>query len=281
MKLNSPTFKTRLSLAIGVAIVGILVAWRGLSRSLPQPLPSSSGSSSVANAASPSSTPASAVDWTETRWGVLLTASQMTFEVHPTEKSLPRVINEAGQHLQELAYGLRESEAAIEPARINLLRERFERHLQIILSASYDEWLKQINELRGSFTAPPGEEGGQPAREQWIKQAGAFLLAPLSIDSMSIRPLYLHGEKIEYPDPPVWGTAIYRGPYGAPDDPAAAKVDVYEALVPMQMHVGPAGRDKRMNVGFSYFWSDDRQTWIPFNMQVYTDDGGTFRMFAF
>jgi len=273
--MSRATIRPRSVLAVTFAVVGVALAFRALSRNLPASTPVEGGATASAGDPSDTATRSSnEPSWTE--WYV--PAAMMRFEVDPTAQTVESVASLAATRVREEAEALPQDQS-VDSHRLQRLIDRFERHFRIIIAADYDGWLDQVRLLGGS----PGKIGTAEviSRERFTAQADAFRLVPLSLESLRLRPLMINGRTIDYgPRPNIWGHALYRGDYGVPSDPEAASLDIYEILIPMQMRV-TSGTDKPMNVGFSYFWSAERDTWVPYELQFYTDQGGQFTMFVF
>ncbi len=275
----SQLLRPRYVLAGAFMFIGVAFAFRALTRSLPQTSsPPVSASTAAPRAGNSADEAATRPEWTQ--WYV--PAAEMRFEVTPTETRLDSIVADAAS-LARKQHDSLPTDHRLEDDRLEALLERFRRHFRIILAGDYDGWIGQVVELGGSpdKTTGVGDEPGFFPRERFVAQASAFRLAPLSLESLRVRPLMIAGEAIDHgPRPGIWGQALYRGEYGTPEDVESARLDVYEVLLPMKMLVD-TGTDKPMNVGFSYFWSEERATWVPYKMQFYTDQGGKFVMFVF
>jgi len=74
---------------------------------------------------------------------------------------------------------------------------------------------------------------------------------------------------------------VVRPLYGGPEDPEGAGATIYEIIISMKLKSMEGRPDNNMNAAFSYFWSSDRDIWVPYRLRSYTDRGGMFFTYAY
>ena len=265
----------KLLAAVVVLALGAVVLWRGLGQSLKAAPPPEEPWAAAAEAGSEADAPLA-------EHPHLIASEEMTFDTRPTAQSVAEVAEDAAERLLDVAPQKLGGESGLETARLYGLADVFERHLAVILAGDYDAWMAFIESTGSEWPSAAGEEGGPPTRERFASAAEAFRLAPLSVGDVTVRALHLGGEEIEHP--PFYGgqvSPMVRGPY-SPPDPAAARVDVYEVIVPAQASSRRASADgQKVNLGFAYWWSRERSRWVPFSLKFYKDGGATTVSFFF
>ncbi len=201
-------------------------------------------------------------------------AANMTFNERPTSDSVPRVARAAAETLAEAAPAQLVGDAALPQPLVRNLADTFERHLAVILSADYDEWLSFAESVGATFTAPAGEEGGPPTRETFASRAKSCRLAPVNTRHVSVRPLALKGREVEHDS--IGGSIVGKAfsDYGAPEPDSA---DIYEIIIPMKLdRLRDSAPERKMNMCFAYAWSRQLQRWDPCGFTGQTDLGAQY-----
>jgi len=247
---------------IAIAIIGVFIAWRTLDRTLFFTAPSESNNSGAPLPSTPGYTSAVDVD----------------FDAFPNAKNVVEIVKRVAARSRALAEQM--DAASLRVSQLAALEDRIARHLQIILTGSYDQWLAQLSELRNRMgVGPLEEEDWPPPRKQWEKQAKTFRMAPLSVEQMTIRSLYLDGQELKHERTPFFvNSNPDRSPYRIEVD---TRDRVIEALIPMRMDVSGDEEDRPVTCGLAYQWSDKILDWIPFRIAIYSDVGGKFRFPVF
>ncbi len=257
--MSSGTIK--LTLAAVVCFAGVVIAYRAYTTNLVAPAPE------------PEPPVSASPDYEEIMPG-FVTAEHMTFNERPTPDSVPRVARDAAETLLSAAPTQLNADAALSEPRLLALADTFERHLSVILSADYDEWLSFAASVGVTFTAPAGEEGGPPTPERFASRARSCRLAPINTDHVSARPHALKGREVEYDS---IGTSMFGAAFSDYGAPPSDSADVYEIIIPMKLErVRDSAPERKMNMCFAYAWSRQLQRWIPCGLTGQTDVGAHY-----
>lgn len=195
-----------------------------------------------------------------------------TFTIKPTEKTAPDVAQEIGERVFALAEAL-SGEGRLDSYRAGRLREAVARQMSIMLLADYEEWRRRALEYGPPEKVLPEKAAEPDYRELWERCASKMKLAPLSIEHVTVRPLCLNGEMIEYPRAAAmfraWPSLSARYPQ---KDPQAYKLDVYEALIPVHYTSAESTKpDTPIHLGVSFWWDEEHGRWTPYDLVGYAD----------
>ncbi|RMD61818.1 MAG: hypothetical protein D6824_07595 [Planctomycetota bacterium] len=201
-----------------------------------------------------------------------LSLSAQMFTVKPREETVQEVSTEVGDRVGAAAEAL-PGRFRLDSRRARLLREAVARQLHIVLTGDYDAWLERALEYGPPEQILPEKATDAEYREIWERCASKLRLAPLSIDHVAVRPLWLRGERIEHAAAQAmfraWPSLSARYPK---KDPKAHRLDVYEALIPLYYTSAESTEpDTPIVLGVSFWWDEAHGRWTPFDLVGFAD----------
>lgn len=159
--------------------------------------------------------------------------------------------------------------------------------LRLFLVPDLDEWINVVvresfqESDRTAYEAPVVQNrpsflnGLGPTPEfvdLWTASTENSDLAPLSLDDVSVRALWIDGREIAHEgEPRLTIGSICWGDYRTPSDPKTAGMTAYEALVPIiYRHMGSKDPDLKTVLGIAYRWDQEYHRWAPLHIKQYS-----------
>lgn len=189
----------------------------------------------------------------------------------PTEETKNELINAARDRAME-----KMSESNIPSAAKQNLADAFRERLQSVIDPDYT----RDRAARIARGQPPITDKIEP--DGWRNQFAVFELSGFDTARLEVRQIFNDGEWIA-PNPyqdEGFGTSTSQLSgeiaYPVPSDPEAAKLDVWEVRMPMEVHGPFEDQPNVALVGFRFVWHNDRQQWIPYGNTMYKPQGTTY-----
>jgi len=249
--------RTRLALAVLIAAVGLVVAWRALARFRSGPRPSGPVPVEVAPQAR-----------------ALLASIEL--DARPAEETASDLVAQAASRVRDVATGQKIT-ALGAGDRLNDLLRAFHERLFATIAGDFD---RNVADLVGRGDSKDHEGD----RDAWTRRLESHRMIAFGIRQIEVRELYRGGRRIA---PPKGSDGLAslefqpeRGRFPISNDAEAGRLDVVEVRLPMRKRriIIPAGDQPAsfgewslVRVGYRFAWSNDRRQWIPWGVCIYSD----------
>jgi len=163
---------TRFILAVGLLIVGVVVAFNALRQTLPAPSAFDDPNNFVDN-----TTPF------ESDHPYFTPAAAMVFDIKPSPDNLSSIKKRAEQAVMQSVQQELSLAQALSSSMLEALALRFSEHLLIVLRCDYNDWVDFVESVGGGY-----ESDNPTSRERYETAGCGYKMAPLSFETMAIRP---------------------------------------------------------------------------------------------
>lgn len=243
---------SRMILAAVIALIGVIVGWRALSRSSPAPPTTTAAPAPPAEALEPA-----------------------PYEIKPSAGAE----REAAQRLTDtlrVAPPADLAAAGVTRAHMESLADHAAARLALMLEgAPLDRVADAASATGMQWTEPQLTPASLARFEQWAEH---WRQAPMSAERSLLRT-FISGEQRGYTLPEAWQSIKLRNPLrpSSPDIPDGALV--VELVAPALARAGDGLTPSiPASVGISYFWDPSAQQWIGGMFTVYAADADTNRL---
>ncbi len=249
---NHAQARSRAILAAVIALVGIIVGWRALSRSAPIPPATTAAPTPPAEARKPD-----------------------PYEIIPS----------AGAEL-EAARRLVDSLRVAPPAdlaaagvtrfQMDALADHAAERLALMLEgASLDRVAESARATEMEWSEPQIAPATYTRFERW---ADHWRHAPMSAERAFVRT-FVDGEESGYAMPEEWHTIALRNPLRPKPPETLPGTRIVELIIPALARAGQGGAPSiPASVGISYFWDPAAQRWVGGMFTIYAADADTDRL---
>lgn len=140
--------------------------------------------------------------------------------------------------------------------------------LQLTLNPSRDVWMDMAHAY------VPAERMSDMANKaiayDWSVVEHVWRNARISVKDIAVRILRIQNRDALLAQ---FGPSMSRNPLRPPYPPAPADATIVEIVVPMMIRESRSESQRRVYVGYSCWWDDSGQRWVPRNTSVYSDHG--------
>jgi hypothetical protein len=146
------------------------------------------------------------------------------------------------------------------------LSEEVAKSFDLYMRGSFEEFLGDLQSRRLDYPEDWGKGG--MIESLWRNGTGTIRGTKLSTESIQVRQRFRRGEEVAVaPEPSVSKSSRPgRNPLAA--DPAAAQLDIYEVVIPMELTT-MSGRKFNGRLGLWYAWLPARREWDLFTIAIY------------
>ncbi len=243
---------SRVILAAVIALIGVIVGWRALSRSAPAPLTTTAAPTPPAEA-----------------------LKSDPYEIKP-------IAGAEHETAQRLTYSLRVAlpadlaAAGVTRVHMDALADNAAARLALLLEGAPLERVADAASATGmQWTDPQLTPATYSRFEKWAQH---WRQAPMSAERAIVRT-FISGEQRGYTFPEAWQSIKLRNPLrpSSPDIPDGALV--VELVVPALARAGDGMAPSiPASVGISYFWDPSAQQWTGGMFTIYAAEADTNRL---